>query len=139
MRISDWSSDVCSSDLSKATAHFNPEWHVKLDKIDSKEKAMALDAFATSHPVIQKIQTVDQTSQAFDSITYQKGEAAITMMEGFAGADVWRVGLRNYIKNYAYHNTVTDPMLAAVEAAGAKGTTKKIARESRWERVWQYV
>src|SRR3546814_19574009 len=73
---------------SKATAHFNPEWHVKLDKIDSKEKAMALDAFATSHPVIQKIQTVDQTSQAFDSITYPKGEAVITMLEGFAGADV---------------------------------------------------
>src|SRR3546814_16572151 len=48
---------------SKATAHFNPEWHVKLDKIASKQKAMALDAFATSHPVIQKIQTVDQTSQ----------------------------------------------------------------------------
>src|SRR3546814_8302143 len=89
---------------SKATAHFNPEWHVKLDKIDSREKAMALDAFATSHPVIQKIQTVDQTSQAFDSITYQKGEAVITMMEGFAGADVWRDGIRHYINNHDYQD-----------------------------------
>src|SRR3546814_6411045 len=35
---------------SKANAHFNPEWHVKRDKIDSKEKAMPLDALATSHP-----------------------------------------------------------------------------------------
>src|SRR3546814_18395625 len=86
---------------SKATAQFNPEWHVKLDKIDSKEKAMALHAFATSHPVIQKLQTVDQTSQAFNSITYQKGEAVITMLEAFAGADVWRAGIRPSIKNYA--------------------------------------
>ncbi|MBK5264677.1 MAG: M1 family metallopeptidase, partial [Alphaproteobacteria bacterium] len=109
---------------SKATGHFNPEWHVELDKVDSKEAAMALDAFVTTHPVIQKIETVEQTSQAFDSITYQKGEAVITMLEGFAGADVWRNGIRQYMRDYAYHNTVTDDLWNTVENAGAKGITQ---------------
>jgi aminopeptidase N len=109
---------------SKTTAHFNPEWHVELDKVDSKEAAMSLDAFVTTHPVIQKIQTVEQTSQAFDAITYQKGEAVITMLEGFAGEDVWRSGIRQYMKDYAYHNTVTDDLWAAVEKAGANGMTQ---------------
>src|SRR3546814_6540596 len=69
---------------SKATAHFNPEWHVKLDKIDSKEKAMALDAFATSHPVIQKIQTVAQTSQAFDRSEEHTSELQSLMRLSYA-------------------------------------------------------
>lgn len=109
---------------SKATAHFNPEWNAELDRVDSREAAMSLDTFATTHPVIQKITTVEQTSQAFDAITYQKGEAVITMLEGFAGEDVWRSGIRHYMKDYAYQNTVTDNLWAAVEASGAKGITQ---------------
>jgi aminopeptidase N len=109
---------------SKATAHFNPEWNAELDRVDGREAAMRLDAFATTHPVIQKIVTVDQASQAFDAITYQKGEAVITMLEGFAGEDVWRTGIRQYMKDYAYRNTVTDNLWNAIEAAGAAGITR---------------
>ncbi len=113
---------------SKATAHFNPSWEVELDRVGGREQAMGLDAYATTHPVIQHVDTVEQTSQAFDSITYQKGEAVITMLEGFAGEDVWRSGLRSYMKRYAYSNTKTDDLWQEVEAAGAKGL-KAIAHD----------
>ena len=106
---------------SKATAHFNPEWQSNLDRVNGREGAMGLDAYVTTHPVIQKITTVEQTSQAFDTITYQKGEAVITMLEAFAGEDVWRNGLRAYMKKHAYSNTGTDDLWTAVEDAGAKG------------------
>lgn len=106
---------------SKATAHFHPEWQSELDRIGGREAAMALDGYTTTHPVIQKITTVEQTSQAFDTIAYQKGEAVITMLEGFAGENIWRDGIRSYIKKHAYANTRTDDLWNAVEAAGAKG------------------
>jgi aminopeptidase N len=106
---------------SKATAKFNPSWQAELDRVGGREGAMGLDAFATTHPVIQKIETVEQTSQAFDTITYSKGEAVITMLEGFAGENVWRDGIRAYMKKHAYGNTKTDDLWTAVEAAGAKG------------------
>ena len=109
---------------SKATAHFNPEWQSSLDRVNGREGAIGLDAYVTTHPVIQKISTVEQTSQAFDTITYQKGEAVITMLEAFAGEDVWRNGLRAYMKKHAYGNTRTDDLWTAVEAAGAKGLVK---------------
>ena len=109
---------------SKATAHFNPEWQSNLDRVNGREGAMGLDAYVTTHPVIQKISTVEQTSQAFDTITYQKGEAVITMLEAFAGEDIWRNGLRAYMKKHAYGNTRTDDLWTAVEAAGAKGLVK---------------
>ena len=109
---------------SKTTQHFNPDWQVEVDRVYGREGAMAQDAYVTTHPVIQTIKTVEQTSQAFDGITYAKGEAVITMLEGFAGADIWRDGIRAYVKKHAYANTKTDDLWNQVEAAGAKGLTK---------------
>lgn len=105
----------------KATAHFNPDWEVDLGRVGSRESAMNLDSYKTTHPVVQKIKTVEQTSQAFDAITYSKGEAVITMLENYAGEDVWRTGIRAYMKKHAFANTVTNDLWSAVENAGATG------------------
>jgi aminopeptidase N len=105
----------------KAMAHFNPDWQIDLDHVKGREKAMDLDAMETTHPVIQKIATIDEINQAFDVISYQKGEAVITMLESFAGEDVWRSGLRLYMKRHAYANTTTDDLWKAVEESGARG------------------
>ncbi len=107
----------------KASDHFHPDWQPLLDRVGGREAAMGLDAFATTHPIVQTIRTVEDTNQAFDAITYQKGEAVITMLEAYAGADVWRDGLRAYMAAHKYGNTRTDDLWNAVEAAGAKGLT----------------
>ncbi|MEL0253159.1 MAG: M1 family aminopeptidase, partial [Novosphingobium sp.] len=67
--------------------------------------AMGLDGFKTTHPIVQEIKTVDETNQAFDTITYQKGEAVISMLEAFAGENVWRDGLRAYMRDHKFGNT----------------------------------
>jgi aminopeptidase N len=105
----------------KTTAHFNPDWQRELLNMDQRQGAMSLDAYATTHPVVQPIKTVDQTEQAFDAITYIKGSSVIAMLENFAGETTWRDGVRAYMKKHAYGNTQTDDLWAAVEAAGAKG------------------
>ena len=105
----------------KVTDKLQPDWEMLLTRVGGRERAMALDALATTHPVVQKIHTVEEVNQAFDDITYEKGEAVITMLEGFAGEDVWREGIRGYMKKHAYGNTVTDDLWKAVEGAGAKG------------------
>ena len=105
----------------KVTDKLQPDWEMLLTRVGGRERAMALDALATTHPVVQKIHTVDEVNQAFDDITYEKGEAVITMLEGYAGEDVWRQGIRAYMKAHAYGNTVTDDLWKAVEGAGAKG------------------
>ncbi|ALR22386.1 M1 family metallopeptidase [Sphingobium baderi] len=105
----------------KVTDKLQPEWEMLLNRVGGRESAMGLDALATTHPVVQKIATVDQVNQAFDAITYEKGEAVITMLEGYAGEDVWRSGIRAYMQQHAYGNTVTDNLWQAVEGAGAKG------------------
>lgn len=105
----------------KVTDKLNPDWEMLLGRVNGRERAMSLDSLRTTHPVVQKIQTVDQVNQAFDDITYEKGEAVITMLEGYAGEDVWRSGIRAYMKAHAYGNTVTSDLWKAVEGAGATG------------------
>lgn len=107
----------------KTTQHFHPDWGADIDAVSSREAAMGQDAYATTHPIVQKIQTVEQTNQAFDAITYSKGESVISMLEGYAGPDVWRRGIQSYIRTHQYQNTTTDDLWRAVEGAGANGLT----------------
>jgi aminopeptidase N len=104
----------------RATEHFHPEWNAALNAVGGREYAMNLDALQTTHPVVQHVETVEQASQAFDAITYQKGEAVIRMLESYVGHDAWRAGVRAYMKKHAHGNTVSDDLWGAVETAAGK-------------------
>ncbi|ODV20964.1 MAG: aminopeptidase, partial [Rhodanobacter sp. SCN 68-63] len=108
----------------RTTERLHPEWHTNLDLVGTREGAMSLDAVATTHPVVQHVETVEQASQAFDSITYSKGQAVITMLEAYVGPETWRTGVRNYIKAHAYGNTVSDDLWKSVQAAAGKPITQ---------------
>ncbi len=112
----------------KATDHFHPEWYPLLGRVDGREAAMGLDSFASTHPIVQHIRTVEQTNQAFDTITYQKGEAVISMLEAYATPDVWQRGLQRYMAEHKFGNARTEQLWQAIEAAGATGLTD-IARD----------
>ncbi|GLQ96343.1 M1 family metallopeptidase [Dyella mobilis] len=107
----------------RTTEKLHPEWHAELDTVDIRESAMGLDAVSTSHPIIQHVETVEQASQAFDAITYSKGESVIRMLEQYVGPDTWRDGVRRYIKDHAYGNTVSDDLWKAMETVTNKPVT----------------
>jgi len=72
---------------------------------------------------VQHIETVEQANQAFDEITYQKGEAVIRMLEAYVGENAWRNGVRSYMKAHAYGNTVSDDLWKQIEKAAGKPVT----------------
>ena len=102
----------------KATQHFHPDWEPDIDRVGSREGAMGLDSLNSTHPVVQQVRTVEQANQAFDSIAYSKGESVISMLEDFAGPDVWRDGIRRYIAAHKYQNSRTTDLWSAVESPG---------------------
>ncbi|MDB5679419.1 M1 family metallopeptidase, partial [Sphingomonas bacterium] len=62
----------------KASADLNPDWFARDSAVAfDREGALAIDATAASHPIIRHVETVDQIGEAFDTITYQKGQAVI--------------------------------------------------------------
>lgn len=104
------------------TQRLHPEWQPELGRVEVRESGLTRDAVATTHPVVQHIVTVEQASQAFDDITYQKGATVIGMLQAYVGADAWQAGVRRYIKAHAYGNAVSDDLWHAVDA----GTTTPI-------------
>jgi len=107
----------------KVTDHFHPEWNVWLQSLGTRQAAMQLDARGGTHPVITPINDVFQASGAFDSITYQKGQAVIRMLEAYVGEDAFRAGVRRYIKDHAYGNSVTEDLWREIDAVSPRKLT----------------
>ena len=105
----------------KAGADLNPAWHADAAAVsEDREGAMGIDSTAATHPIVRHVETVDQIGEAFDAITYQKGQAVIGMLESTLGPDVFRAGIRRYMAKYRYSNTVTDQLWAELAAAAGK-------------------
>ena len=104
----------------KATDHFNPSWDVWPRQHEAREDAMAQDAQPTTHPIQQVIHDESEAGSAFDGISYQKGEQIIRMIEDWIGPDVFRTGMRAYMKAHAYSNATSADLWAALSAASGK-------------------
>jgi aminopeptidase N len=113
----------------KATQKLHPEWEPEIGLVGTREGAIGQDSVATTHPVVQRLTTVEQISQAFDSITYSKGEAVITMLEDYVGEDAWRRGVQDYIRTYRLGNTQSDDLWRKIEAAAPGKPVTAIAHD----------
>jgi aminopeptidase N len=102
-----------------AADDLHPEWETGLQAAAMFERGKQADSVPSTHPVVQEVDTADQAEQAFDAITYDKGAAIITMINGYVGRDRFREGVRRYMRKHAYGNTVdTDLWGLMQQAAG---------------------
>ena len=104
----------------KATDHFNPDWQIWPREHADREAAMGQDAVASTHPIQQVIKDETQADSAFDEISYKKGEQIIRMLEDWIGPDVFRDGMRRYMKAHAYGNATSADLWAALSAASQR-------------------
>ena len=104
----------------KATEHFHPEWQPQLDSLADREPVMNLDARKTTHPIQTPVSTEAQAANAFDGITYIKGQAFLRMLEAYLGEDAFRKGMRAYMARHKYSNTTSADLWLALEQASGK-------------------
>jgi aminopeptidase N len=103
----------------KETDARNPTWRWWEGQDADKEKGMTADARPSSHAIHVHITDELQAETAFDGeITYSKGQAFLRMLEAYLTPDVFRSGIRRYIKARAYSNaTGADLWLALGKAS----------------------
>ena len=102
-----------------AADDLHPEWDTGLQAAEIFEAGKQADSVPSTHPVVQEVDTADQAQESFDSITYDKGAAIITMINAYAGREKFRDGVRRYMHAHAFGNTVdTDLWLPIQQAAG---------------------
>ncbi len=105
---------------SKASDRFNPEWGVWLRSYRFTDAAMGRDARKRTHPIQQPIASEAEAVDAFDEITYGKGQAFIRMLENYLGEATFRRGIAKYIRAHRYSNATTADLWAALEQASGK-------------------
>lgn len=105
----------------KATERWHPDWRPWVAQLsDGTATAMALDARAGTHPVVQTVNTLDEANLAFDAITYEKGLAVIRMIEAYVGEEAFRQGVRDYIASHRYGSARTEELWTAIQAASGQ-------------------
>ncbi|KAG5671182.1 hypothetical protein PVAND_001393 [Polypedilum vanderplanki] len=79
--------------------------------IDTMHSVLDLDATLGSHPIVVGVETPDQITEIFDSITYNKGASVIRMIEDFVGEENFRKGVTEYLNEKRFGNADADDLL----------------------------
>ena len=111
----------------KVPDHLHPDWQIWPRQHSAREEAMAQDALPTTHPVQQVIRDETEADTAFDQISYQKGSMIIRMVEDWIGPDVFRDGMRGYMKAHEFGNATSADLWNALGAAAHSDVAKVAA------------
>ncbi|XP_039751351.1 glutamyl aminopeptidase isoform X2 [Pararge aegeria] len=100
----------------KSLNAIEPSWTM-LDQFLTRtlHSVLVTDAKLSSHPIVQTVETPDQITAIFDSISYNKGASVLRMLEGFIGEENFRRGVSDYLKKYEFGNTITQDLLSSME------------------------
>ncbi len=105
----------------KAVEAMHPEWHrwmaFAVDGGAERSGALNIDALSSSRPVEFPVESPDDANEMFDALTYGKGSAVLRMIEQYLGTEVFRLGVKHYLENHAYGNTVTTDLWASLDQA----------------------
>jgi aminopeptidase N len=117
-----WLNESFASWMSaKETDLRKPGWKWWERQDAAKENAMEADARVTSHPIQVHVTDELQAANAFDpTITYNKGQAVLRMLEAYLGPDTFRDGVRRYIRARAFSNATTADLWNGLSAASGQ-------------------
>ncbi|KAJ2304909.1 hypothetical protein IWW54_005250, partial [Coemansia sp. RSA 2705] len=111
-----------------AVDHVFPEYHVWTQfLVDDLQRALALDALRSSHPIQVPVRRSAEISQIFDAISYSKGASAIRMLSSYIGLDSFFRGVRAYLKKHQYANASTRDLWDALSEASGVDVTAFMA------------
>jgi alanyl aminopeptidase len=111
----------------KISARFEPAWHDELSEVNLRNAALGDDGLVSARQIRQPIAVPDDIQNAFDGITYNKGASVLNMFEGYLGPDVFRRGVRDYLKQHAFGNATSTEFSAAISTAAGKDVNAAFA------------
>ena len=105
---------------SKVVETWKAAWEIPVGRVRSKVGVMYGDSLDTARTIRQPITSANDINNAFDGITYQKGEAVLTMLERTIGPDVFQRGVRDYLAKHAWRNATYQDFVGAMSSAAGK-------------------
>jgi puromycin-sensitive aminopeptidase len=99
----------------RASDAFRPEWDVWTAFGSARSAAFDTDALRSTRAIEYPVLTAQDAEAMFDVLTYEKGCSVVRMLEQYLGAEVFREGIRAYLRTHAWSNTETTDLWDALE------------------------
>jgi puromycin-sensitive aminopeptidase len=101
----------------ESIAALHPDWHIwDLFRSDN-EHAFHPDSLKTTHPIHADVATAEEANDAFDDITYIKGQACLRMLELYLSPKTWQTGIHDYLVAHAGANAAEADLWQALATA----------------------
>ncbi|XP_050744759.1 glutamyl aminopeptidase isoform X1 [Drosophila biarmipes] len=100
----------------KGVKQMHPEWDMDNQfVIEELHPVLKIDATLASHPIVKSIESPDEITEYFDTITYSKGAALVRMLENLVGEEKLKNATTRYLIRHIYGTATTEDYLTAVE------------------------
>jgi puromycin-sensitive aminopeptidase len=93
---------------------WKPEWQRWTSFGVSRAAALTVDGLHSTRPIEYPVAAPSDADAMFDVLTYEKGASVLRMLEQYLGPDVFRDGVREYLRRHAYGNTETGDLWRAL-------------------------
>ena len=103
-----WLNEAFATFMEMLAVHaWKPEWKRWESFSVSRAAAMAVDGLRNTRPIEFTVLSPEECRAMFDILTYEKGAAVLRMLERFLRPDIFRDGIRRYLKKHQFANTET--------------------------------
>src|SRR5439155_17675029 len=104
----------------KITQEVAPEYEMPLAEVEETQRAMLRDAQRSTRPIRAPIDVFDNIDEAFDELTYDKGQAVLTMFEAWLGPETFRKGVVAYLKAHAWGSATASDLWASLSKTAGR-------------------
>ncbi|HET7764455.1 MAG TPA: M1 family metallopeptidase [Burkholderiales bacterium] len=111
----------------KTTERFNRAWQMQMRYALGREWALGEDARRTTHPIQTPVENDARAMEVFDSISYAKGGSVLRMLEAYLGEDVFREGIRRYMRAHRLSNSTTADLWHHLSEASRQDIQKLVS------------
>ena len=88
----------------RITHELQPGWGWDTAVQLARRAAMATDKLLSSRRVAEPVDSYDALASVWDSITYDKGQTVLAMLEHWLGPEPFRAGVQRYLQRHAWGN-----------------------------------
>lgn len=110
----------------KAAAGVFPDYESNIELSAWVQSVYTNDALASARAIRQPIESSHDVHNAFNGITYGKGAGVLRMFEQYLGEDVFREGVRAYMRAHRLGNATQEDLFAALSEASGQDVTAAI-------------
>jgi len=115
-----WLNEAFASWMGTKTVEaIHPEWQELTKAIETRNSSMLIDELQATRAIHSNVSDPKQAAEMFDSITYDKGESILWMLENYVGAAKFQKGIQDYLKAHLFGNATSEDLWNAIGKASS--------------------